>query len=132
MGWPLGFFATTVHCPVTKTGRKSHRRREWANCRQRGGQGEVGNETGSRREQTSAVHAGKSCLDKAPPHHLAHTTLLTFPAGGSAIVFKCRWPSRFGPRGMLAIKMLQEVHGFQSTSMIEAFQYEADVLSRCR
>ncbi len=48
------------------------------------------------------------------------------------MVFKCRWPSKFGAHGLLAIKMLRDPHGFQASSMVEAFKYEADVLARCR
>lgn len=61
--------------------------------------------------------------------------MLTSPhanAGASALVFKCRWASRFGPTGLLAIKMLRDPHGYDAHLMVDAFKYEADVLSRCR
>ncbi len=38
----------------------------------------------------------------------------------------------FGPNALLAVKMLSDLSDFQVGVLTRTFQYEADVLSRCR
>lgn len=47
------------------------------------------------------------------------------------MVFKCRWPSLFGPSHLLAIKMLSDKRESQASLMAQAFRHEVNVLSRC-
>ncbi len=47
------------------------------------------------------------------------------------MVFKAKWPTRFGPDAILAIKMLKD--GFESDMhTLESFVYEARVLEAAR
>ncbi len=48
--------------------------------------------------------------------------------GSSALVFKCQWPSRFGPNALLAVKVLKDPYE-ADPSVYESFCYEAAVLA---
>jgi hypothetical protein len=49
-------------------------------------------------------------------------------AGGTALCFKCLWPSRFGSSRLLAAKVLKD--GFEpDEGLLHSFAYEASVLS---
>ena len=48
--------------------------------------------------------------------------------GATALVFKCVWPSRFGPNALLAAKVMKD--GFESDiNVLQSFSYEASVLA---
>ncbi len=51
-------------------------------------------------------------------------------AGATAVVFQCRWPSRFGPGALLAAKVLQDP--YREPEHLESFKYEAQVLEQLR
>jgi hypothetical protein len=46
-------------------------------------------------------------------------------------VFKGRWPSRFGPRALLAVKVLKDPFDCNA-AVLNTFAYEASVLASVR
>ncbi len=54
------------------------------------------------------------------------------PPGATALVFKCRWPCRFGPHALLALKVLRDPFEGEHSEHMAAFAYEAYVLEALR
>ncbi len=54
------------------------------------------------------------------------------PAGATALVFKCRWPSRFGAHAVLAAKVLRDPFDAPDAEAVQAFAFEANILRGLR
>ncbi len=66
-------------------------------------------------------------LENCKPHL---RLLLVAVAGATALVFSCRWRSRFGPHGLLAAKVLRDP--FEAEEDLKSFEYEARLLKDIR
>lgn len=51
--------------------------------------------------------------------------------GGTCLVFKGRWVNKFGPGGLVAVKVMKDAYDM-SLEVLQSFSYEAQLLARLR
>ncbi len=88
------------------------------------------------RGEAEAARARVRCVARlcwrAPPTAAGISHVLALSTGATAVVFKCRWRSRFGPKALLAIKCMRDPFSYSAQHILESFTFEAEVLAKCR
>ncbi len=82
---------------------------------------------GTQQGSAARYHAALRCATS-----LAALPAFCPPAGATAVVFKCRWPSRFGPGALLAAKCMRDPYAYHMHHILESFKFEVEVLAKAR